>query len=50
VPQQPSTPHTGLNVIAAFLASLAGTFAWLVLRFGYVRMQRERSERVYSLR
>jgi hypothetical protein len=31
------------------LASLAGTFVYVVMRFGYVRLQRERSERVYSL-
>jgi uncharacterized protein involved in exopolysaccharide biosynthesis len=50
VPQQASFPNTRLNVAAAFLASLVGTFAYLVLRFGYVRLQRERSERLYSLR
>lgn len=50
VPQQPIFPNTRLNIAAAFLASLAGTFAWLLLRFSYVRLQRERSERAYSLR
>jgi uncharacterized protein involved in exopolysaccharide biosynthesis len=49
VPQQPSYPRIQLNVIAAFLASLIGTFVYLLLRFGYVRVQRERSERAYSL-
>jgi len=50
VPQQAVFPNTRLNVAAALLASLTGTFAWLLLRFSYVRLQRERSERVYSLR
>jgi hypothetical protein len=50
VPQQASFPTTRLNVAAAFLVSLIGTFAWLTLRFGYVRLQRERSEQLYSLR
>jgi uncharacterized protein involved in exopolysaccharide biosynthesis len=49
VPRQSSFPNTQLNVIAAFLASLIGTFIYLALRFGYVRLQREQSERVYSL-
>jgi uncharacterized protein involved in exopolysaccharide biosynthesis len=49
VPQQPSYPNTQLNVVAAFLASLIGTFVYFVLRFGYVRLQRESAERVYSL-
>ncbi len=50
VPQQASFPNTPLNIAAAFLASLIGTFAWLVSRFSYVRLQRERSEQLYSLR
>ncbi len=49
VPQQPSSPNLWLNTGAAFFASLIGTFGVLMLRFGYVRLQRERSERVYSL-
>jgi capsular polysaccharide biosynthesis protein len=50
VPQHASFPNIPLNVAAAFLASLAGTVVWLMLRFSYVRLQRERSERLYSLR
>jgi uncharacterized protein involved in exopolysaccharide biosynthesis len=49
VPQQPSSPNLWLNTAVAFLASLIGAFAFLILRFGYVRLQREKSERVYSL-
>jgi uncharacterized protein involved in exopolysaccharide biosynthesis len=49
VPQQPSSPNLWLNTAAAFFASLVGAFGFLILRFGYVRLQRERSERVYSL-
>jgi succinoglycan biosynthesis transport protein ExoP len=49
VPQQPAFPNLWLNTGAAFFASLIGTFGVLMLRFGYVRLQRERSERVYSL-
>jgi uncharacterized protein involved in exopolysaccharide biosynthesis len=49
IPRQPSFPDTQLNVVTAFLASLTGTFAFLAMRFGYVRLQRERSERLYSL-
>jgi uncharacterized protein involved in exopolysaccharide biosynthesis len=50
VPQRPSFPQTPLNLAAALLASLMGTFLYLALRFGYVRLQRERSERLYSHR
>jgi uncharacterized protein involved in exopolysaccharide biosynthesis len=49
VPQKPTSPNLWLNAAAAFFASLIGAFGFLILRFGYVRLQRERSERVYSL-
>jgi uncharacterized protein involved in exopolysaccharide biosynthesis len=49
VPQTPASPNIWLSVAAAFFASLIGAFAILMLRFGYVRLQREKSERVYSL-
>jgi uncharacterized protein involved in exopolysaccharide biosynthesis len=49
VPQQPASPNLWLNTAAAFFASLIGAFGVLMFRFGYVRLQRERSERVYSL-
>jgi uncharacterized protein involved in exopolysaccharide biosynthesis len=49
VPEQPASPNLGLNTAAAFFASLIGAFGFLMLRFGYVRLQRERSERAYSL-
>ena len=49
VPERPASPNLWLNVAAALFASLTGTFGFLTLRFGYVRLQRERSERVYSL-
>lgn len=48
VPQRASSPNIPLNVAAAFAASLAGTLVWLMVRFSYVRLQRERSERLYS--
>ncbi|HEX4273939.1 MAG TPA: hypothetical protein VHZ74_01225 [Bryobacteraceae bacterium] len=50
VPRDASSPNIRLDVAAAFLASLVGTLAFLVVRFGYVRLQRERSEHLYSLR
>jgi capsular polysaccharide biosynthesis protein len=50
VPQQASFPDTRINLAAAFMASLMGTFVYLMLRFSYVRLQRERSEHLYSLR
>jgi uncharacterized protein involved in exopolysaccharide biosynthesis len=50
VPQRASFPRTQLNVAASFLASMIGTFGYLLLRFSYVRLQRERSEQLYSLR
>jgi capsular polysaccharide biosynthesis protein len=50
VPQEAGFPNTRLNVAAAVLASLIGTFAWLMVRFSYVRLERERSEHLYSLR
>jgi uncharacterized protein involved in exopolysaccharide biosynthesis len=49
VPQRPTSPNLWLNTAAALFASLIGTFGFLMLRFGYVRLQREKSERVYSL-
>jgi uncharacterized protein involved in exopolysaccharide biosynthesis len=49
VPHQPAFPSLWLNTAAAFWASLIGAFGFLILRFGYVRLQRERSERMYSL-
>jgi uncharacterized protein involved in exopolysaccharide biosynthesis len=49
VPRQPTFPNRRLNLIAAFLASFIATLACFVVRFGYVRLQRERSERLYSL-
>ena len=49
VPQRPASPDLWLNTAAALFASLIGAFGFLMLRFGYVRLQRERSERVYSL-
>jgi capsular polysaccharide biosynthesis protein len=49
VPQQPASPNLWLNTASALFASLIGAFGFLMLRFGYVRLQRERSERVYSL-
>ena len=49
VPHQPASPSLWLNTAAAFWASLIGAFGFLILRFGYVRLQREKSERVYSL-
>jgi uncharacterized protein involved in exopolysaccharide biosynthesis len=50
VPREASYPRLGLSVAAALLVSFAGTFAFLVLRFGFVQLQRERSEQLYSLR
>jgi uncharacterized protein involved in exopolysaccharide biosynthesis len=50
VPPNPAFPNTPLNVIAALLASIAVTFICVAVRFSYVRLQRESSERVYSLR
>jgi uncharacterized protein involved in exopolysaccharide biosynthesis len=49
VPQRPTSPNLWLNTAAAFFASVIGAFGFLMLRFGYVRLQREKSERVYSL-
>jgi uncharacterized protein involved in exopolysaccharide biosynthesis len=50
VPQRPASPNMWLNTAAAFFASLIGAFGFLTVRFGYVRLQRENFERVYSLR
>jgi uncharacterized protein involved in exopolysaccharide biosynthesis len=50
VPREASSPDLLLDFIAALFASFIGTLACLVVRFGYVRLQRERSERLYSLR
>jgi|SRR6185312_9354721 len=49
-PRQASSPNMRLNLLAAFLASILATLASLLVRFGYIRLQRERSERLYSLR
>jgi uncharacterized protein involved in exopolysaccharide biosynthesis len=49
VPRRPSSPNLWLNTAAALFAAMIGTFGYLIVRFGYVRLQRERSERVYSL-
>jgi uncharacterized protein involved in exopolysaccharide biosynthesis len=48
-PREPSSPNLWLNLIAAFVASIFATLACLLVRFGYIRLQRERSERLYSL-
>jgi uncharacterized protein involved in exopolysaccharide biosynthesis len=49
VPQRPGFPNTWLNVVVAGIASVAGTFVWLLLSFSYVTLERDRSERLYSL-
>jgi uncharacterized protein involved in exopolysaccharide biosynthesis len=49
VPQGPSSPSLWLNTVAAFFASLIGAFGFSMLRFGYIRLQREKSERAFSL-
>ena len=50
VPQQPSSPNTMLNVVAALLLSLVGSIVRLAFRFHHARLTSARSERVYSLR
>ncbi len=42
VPQQPSSPNTMLNVMAALLVSMIGSIVWLVFRFNYARLVGER--------
>jgi uncharacterized protein involved in exopolysaccharide biosynthesis len=49
VPRQPASPNLWLNTVAAFFASLIAALSYLVMRFGYVRLQREKSGRVYSV-
>jgi uncharacterized protein involved in exopolysaccharide biosynthesis len=49
VPQRPSSPNPRLNAIAAFLAALVASFGYLILRFSYIRLSRDRSERAFSL-
>jgi uncharacterized protein involved in exopolysaccharide biosynthesis len=49
VPPQPSYPNPRLNVIAAFFAALIGSLGFLTLRFSYIRLLRDRSERAFSL-
>lgn len=48
VPQQPSSPNTLLNVMAALLISFVGSVVWLAFRFGHTRLLSARSEHVYS--
>jgi capsular polysaccharide biosynthesis protein len=48
VPQQPSSPNTMLNVVAALLVSLVGSVVYLAFRFGHARLAFARRERVYS--
>ncbi|HWE51883.1 MAG TPA: hypothetical protein VG273_18965 [Bryobacteraceae bacterium] len=48
VPQQPSSPNTRLNMVAALIVSLIGSIVWLGFRFGHVRVVSARSERAFS--
>lgn len=50
VPRQPSYPNTTLNIVAAFLAAIVASFAFLVFRFSYAQLIRASAERAYSLR
>lgn len=50
VPQQPSYPNTRLNVMAAFFASLAASFGYVVCRFSWKQLVRAGAERAYSFR
>jgi uncharacterized protein involved in exopolysaccharide biosynthesis len=47
VPQQPSSPNTILNVIAALLLSFVGSIVWLGFRFGHTRLLSVRSEHAF---
>jgi len=48
VPQQPSSPNTMLNIVAALLISFVGSTVYLAFRFGHARLAFARRERVYS--
>jgi len=50
VPDQPSFPDTTLNLAAALVFSLAGSFVWLALGFSYSRLNSARVERPYRVR
>jgi uncharacterized protein involved in exopolysaccharide biosynthesis len=49
VPQRPSFPNTGLNIMVALLMSLIASIAWQAAQFGYERAPEERREKAYSL-
>ena len=50
VPQSPSFPHHILNLALALTLSLAGSIAWIAVRFAVERYEHVHADPVYNLR